>query len=159
VPETESPRQHVIGWIEHVSLPEWGIKRLRCKTDTGARSSALDVEGLEEIGDGCVRFEVPLRRRDRSRRAVVEAQIIRRATVKSSLGDPHDRFFVRTVLKVGTVEKEIEIGLVSREKMLYRMLLGRIALAETFLVDVSRKYILSNPPSRRKRAAPRRDES
>jgi hypothetical protein len=32
----------VLGWKEHVELPEWGL-RLRGKLDTGARSSALHV--------------------------------------------------------------------------------------------------------------------
>ena len=33
-----------IGWKERVDFPDWGIKRLRVKMDTGARTSALDAQ-------------------------------------------------------------------------------------------------------------------
>ena len=39
----------LIGWTEFVDLPDWGVKRLRAKIDTGARTSALHVENIEEL--------------------------------------------------------------------------------------------------------------
>ena len=54
----------VIGWTELVDLPEWGIKDLRAKVDTGARTSALHVENIEELPRGYVRFDVILHRID-----------------------------------------------------------------------------------------------
>ena len=40
-----------IGWIERIDLPEWGITELSAKIDTGARSSALHVDSIEEVLD------------------------------------------------------------------------------------------------------------
>ena len=34
---------HTIGWKERVDFPEWRLRRIRAKVDTGARSSALGV--------------------------------------------------------------------------------------------------------------------
>ncbi|CAN0565185.1 unnamed protein product, partial [Laminaria digitata] len=48
----------VIGWREKIDLPEWGLMRVRAKTDTGARTSAIDVADIEELGDGKIRFRV-----------------------------------------------------------------------------------------------------
>jgi hypothetical protein len=140
----------IIGWAEYVSIPDWNVQRLRAKMDTGARSSALHVENLEEIGHGRVRFDVRLHRKDRDRRVSVEAPITRRGRVRPSSGVAEDRIFVTAVIQIGPVKQEIELSLVSREKMIFRMLIGRSALAHAFMVDVSRRYSL-DPPGRRKR--------
>jgi len=65
------PDPLVIGWTEYVELPDWGVKRLRAKVDTGARSSALHVENIEELPRGRVRFDIVLHREKRDRRVHV----------------------------------------------------------------------------------------
>jgi hypothetical protein len=133
----------VIGVAEFVDFPEWKIRHLRAKIDTGARSSALHVENIREVGGGKVRFDVRLHRQKRERRVTVEAPIARRGRVRSSNGLIQTRLFVVAKVRVGPVERDIELSLVDREKMLYRMLLGRMALANYFLVDASRRYVVS----------------
>ncbi|MCA9592195.1 MAG: ATP-dependent zinc protease [Myxococcales bacterium] len=139
-----------IGWAELVDIPEWNISRMRAKMDTGARSSALHVENIQELPHDRVRFDVRLHRKKVDRRVTVEAPIKRRGRVRPSSGVPQARIFVSAKVKIGPVEREIELSLVSREKMIFRMLIGRSALAHHFLVDVSKRYVLSKP--RRKKA-------
>jgi hypothetical protein len=133
----------VIGWSEFVDLPDWGIRGLRAKVDTGARTSALHVDRVEERPRGRVRFEVVL---DRSRpgRIRVEARVRRRARVRSSSGHWTTRCFVATRLELGPLVREVEIGLVDREQMIHRMLLGRSALAGCW-VDPARRSCLGRP--------------
>ncbi len=142
-------RQHpaVIGWSEFVDLPDWGIRKLRAKLDTGARTSALHVESVEERPRGRVRFEVVLDRR-RDRRVRVEARVRRRARVRSSSGHYTTRLFVVTRLEVGPLAHDIEVGLVDREQMIHRMLLGRSALAGRCLVDPAHRSRLGRPERR-----------
>lgn len=130
-----------LGYREYVDLPEWGVTRIKAKADTGAKVSAIDVAEIEELGDGRVRFDVALSRAKRHRRVTVEADLIRQTVVRSSLGDSHSRWTVRTRVRIGPVEKDVEIGLVCRKNMICRMLLGRDALAGDFLVDSGRAYL------------------
>src|SRR6188474_2231761 len=63
----------LIGWTEYVDLPDWGVRRLLAKVDTGARSSALHVENIRELPRGLVAFDVVLHRERRDRRVHVRA--------------------------------------------------------------------------------------
>jgi hypothetical protein len=139
----------LIGVAELVDIPTWHIRRLRAKVDTGARTSALHVENIREVAHGRVRFDVRLHRHHVNRRVTVETPIRRRGRVRSSNGILEWRIFVEVTVRIGPVERPIELSLVDRRDMLYRMLLGRTALAHEFLVDVSRSYILSASLRRR----------
>lgn len=143
----------MIGLAEYVDIPGWRIRGLRAKVDTGARSSALHVENLREVGRGRVRFDVRLHRLHSDRRVTVEAKVVRRARVRASTGVASTRIFVAMTVRIGSVVQEIELGLVDREHMLYRMLLGRMALAGHFLVDPSRRYLLTSARARPERPA------
>ena len=151
----ETPRPMVIGWREYLALPDWGIERIRVKVDTGARTSAIDVMHLEEIGDNWVRFDVAVARHPEPEVVTAEAHVIRRSRVKSSFGHAHERLAVETTIRLGSVEKTIELGLVNRKNMLCRMLLGRKALNGDFIVDPEHRYLVSKRKrSKRKRKRP-----
>lgn len=143
----------VVGFAELVDLPEWGISGLRGKIDTGARTSALHVENIQEIGHGRVRFDVRLHRQNTDRTVHVEARILRRGRVRPSSGASQTRLFVTTTLRIGPLERPIELSLVDRDRMIYRMLVGRTALGHAVLVDPGRRYVLTR---KRKAARQRR---
>lgn len=132
----------VIGWSECVDFPLWDLYGVRAKCDTGARTSALHVEEFDLLPGGQVHFEIILSRKNPNKRARVTAPISRWGRVRSSTGEFKVRCFVKTLVTIGHVTKEIEISLVSREKMRFRMLLGRSALERDFLVDVSHRGVL-----------------
>lgn len=132
-----------VGWREYIALPDWGIDRVRVKVDTGARTSAIHVAEYEELEDGTARFEVVISERPKMRTVFVEAPLVREAVVKPSSGKRQRRPVVKTTMRLGGVEKEIEITLVCRKGMLCRMLLGRTALKRDFVVDVSSTYLAS----------------
>ncbi len=133
--------KQLIGWKETVDLPDWGIEHIVSKSDTGARRSAIDVSHIVELPGGRVRFEVVLDRKDRSRTRTVEAVIDHQTHVRSSNGEQHERYFVRTRVVIAGVTKEVEFSLVSRADMVCRILLGRKALEDDFLVDPSEKHV------------------
>jgi hypothetical protein len=149
---SKTSEKTVIGWSEYLDFPDWGIKSLQAKVDTGAKTSALHVENLKELDDGKrVSFLVVLSRKHKDRRKRVTADVLKRGRVRSSTGVYRTRIFVRTRIRIGDVEKQIDITLVSRERMIFRMLLGRRALEHDFLVDVSRRKALGSPPKKKKK--------
>jgi hypothetical protein len=148
-------RPLVIGAAELVDIPSWGVRGLPAKVDTGARTSALHVENVRELPGGRVRFDVRLHRRLAERRVTVEARVKRRGRVRSTSGHAEPRLFVAVGIHVGPVRRRIELGLVDRKNMIYRMLLGRSALSGAFLVDAGRRFVLSRERTR----APRAEET
>lgn len=142
----------IVGWNERVELPEWGIRSLRAKIDTGARSSALHVAEIEPLPRDRVGFDVVLSRK-RLRRVHVIASISRVSRVRSSTGHRQVRYFTRVVVKIGPILRQVEVSLVNREQMLFRMLLGRTALAG-IMVDPMHAGLL-RPPGQRRPAARR----
>jgi ribosomal protein S6--L-glutamate ligase len=135
----------IIGRKEYVSFPEWGGVRIRAKIDTGAYSSALDVqsyevEGAESAGGTVVLHMVV--RRSPERIITVRAPLLRMVFVTSSSGVRECRPLIETTIHLGTLPRTIRLTVTNRASLRSRMLLGRQALAGAFLVDVSRKYLL-----------------
>jgi hypothetical protein len=155
-PELPSRDLPVLGWKEQVSLPELGIHRLRAKLDTGARSSALHVESMEEIGehehDGrrlpLVRFELLVGPRTEPQRRTVEAPVVAHKRVRDTRARPELRPVIRTRITCGPVDTTADVTLTSRSGMNFRMLLGRLTLEHHCLVDPARGYLHSPVPPR-----------
>jgi hypothetical protein len=138
----ERPEPRIIGVAEYVDFPDWGVRGLSARVDTGAQTSALHVENVEPLSGSRVRFDVRLRRDEPSARVTVETKVSRRTRVRSSSGHTEPRLFVKAHVRLGGREQLIEVGLVDRRGMLFRMLLGRSALHGHFLVDVTKRYAL-----------------
>lgn len=143
----------IVGWAEYVDLPDWGIRNIRAKCDTGARSSSLHVENLTRLPGRRIAFDIVLGRKAHSRRVRVSTRIARESMVKSSNGDGERRPFITALVRIGDQERRVELNLVDRGKMIHRMLLGRSAL-HGFLVDVGHRYVHGKRKTR-----PRRHET
>lgn len=149
----------VIGWKEYAAFPDWHVRNIAVKADTGARTGAIDVAEIEELPDDMVRFAIRVNRKTGRMSRHITAKIARRTRVRSAFGHAHDRLFVETTLKLGGVTKTVELGLVSRKKMLCRVLLGRKALEHDFLVDSGRRYLLGRRKLSKKSAGPTKPTS
>ncbi len=143
-PRIESPL--VIGRKEYLAFPEWHATRIRAKVDTGAFSSVLDVANYElhhdDQGRRIARLVLNLSRRDPLRQAIVWAPVIKMVHVTCSSGVRQQRPLLEATIRIGPIEKRIRMTVTNRSCMRSRMLLGREALAGSFVVDVSQKYLL-----------------
>lgn len=142
-----------LGWREWVSLPRLGIDRIKCKVDTGARTSALHAFYLEKFrqrGRDRVRFGMhPLQYRT-DQVTACECDIVDERMVTDSGGHRERRVVIATVVRFAELERVVEFTLTDRETMRFRMLLGRTALAGRFLVDPGRSYLLGKPAKKRR---------
>lgn len=141
----ESDGLGVLGWREWVSLPELGIQRVKCKVDTGARTSTLHahyVEKFVENGRERVRFGLHPRQRRTNVSIECVADIFDERVVSDSGGHRERRFIIKTLLQLGANSWPIELTLTDRDTMRFRMLLGRTAMHERYLVDPSKSYLV-----------------
>lgn len=138
------PDRPVVGWKEWVGLPELGVKALRAKVDTGARTSSLHAEQVDVLGRRRVSFRLPPGRRGR-RALDVEAPLLGHRLVRDSGGRETLRPVVSAMVVLGTVAWPVEVTLADRAPMGHRMLLGRQAVRRRFLVDPSRAYVQGRP--------------
>ena len=142
----DEARRVVLGWREWVSLPDLGIGAIRAKVDTGARSSALHVDTMEEFErDGAHWVRFGIHPGDGCPAVFAQAQVIDRRRVTDSGGHTTLRVFIATTLALAGRRHRIEINLTNRRNMLFPMLLGRTALDGVFVVDASQSFTSRQP--------------
>lgn len=134
----------ILGWREWISLPHLSKLPIKAKVDTGAKTSALharDIEIIERQNKKWVTFEVVPSIKTKQP-ILAKALLVDYRTVKSSMGEKTKRPVINTIIRVGSEEFSIELTLVNRSLMGYRMLLGRQALKKRFLINPSRSFVL-----------------
>ncbi len=137
-----------LGWRERVALPQLGIDLLKAKLDTGARSSSLHVDSLQEFrrdGATWLRFTIHLGRRE-TLAICCEAPALDRRAVTDTGGRRTERWFIRSQLQLAGQRFSVDINLTDRRHMLFPLLLGRTALSGRFAVDPARSYTQSRLP-------------
>lgn len=157
----------IAGWREWVGLPGIDVPWIKAKLDTGARSSALHAFDVEEFvrtddtdstdgtdsaddTDGAavdwVRFRVRPWQRSENDVAVVECPVHDRRVVRSSSGHSEERIVVLLDIELFGRTITAETTLSNRDQMGFRMLIGREALSQGFLVDAGKSFLGGRAP-------------
>jgi hypothetical protein len=132
----------LIGWRELVSLWQFKLFNIKAKIDTGAKTSALHAENIEYItvkGKRYVRFSVETENGDN---ITIKSALIEERDIKSSTGHKTRRPVVKTKIQMGDDIFEIEITLINRDLMGFKMLIGRDALGGNYCINPAKSYLL-----------------
>lgn len=130
----------VIGRVEWIELPDLKIK-LRARIDSGAKTTSLHAEGVEEFqrdGVAWVKFRI----RDNQGKSIeLTRKVSSTIKVSNAGGFSGKRYVVREKVKLGAVTREITVNLNNRTKMEYLFLVGRNFLMGHFIIDVARSHV------------------
>lgn len=130
-------------------MPKIDVPWIKAKIDTGAQSSALHAYQLTEFtrdGVQWVKFSIhPWQRTDRDPHEI-ELPVVDVRMVRSSSGHVEQRFVVHIPLTLVGQDITAAVTLTNRDEMGFRMLIGREALKQGFVVDPSASYLGGKPP-------------
>ena len=150
--DADSPSNTIAGWREWVSLPGLGVGWIKAKLDTGARTSAIHAFDLEvfqkdgELGpEDWVRYSVHPWQDSADDAVACESKVLEQREVRSSSGHVEERYVVCLELSMVGHVIAAEVTLSRRDEMGFRMLVGREALRQGFLVDPGRSYLGGRP--------------
>lgn len=135
-----------------MELPELGVKFIKVKVDTGARTSSLHVSELKIIARNnkeYAHFLIHPKQKSAKPEIKARARVVEHRKVRSSTGHASVRPVILTKLKVGDHVRKIEVTLVNRDLMGFRMLLGREATRGDFMIDPGQSYMLSKELKKR----------
>ena len=144
-----SKTKHMIGALEYGSMPELGINNLVMRVDTGAATSSLHVDNIEEFerdNERWIRFDIHPDIHDVARTVRCESKVLSQKKIKSSTADRQRRYVINTRLQMGARSWKIKLTLTDRSEMTYLMLLGRQAMVGKFYVDPEYEFILPGRP-------------
>ena len=135
----------IIGSEEWCVFEGLGIPAIKARVDSGAKTSSIQATNIKVYNKNAqewVKFEVNPLQENRSIAITCEARLIDRRMVKSSSGISEERLVVKTPVTLGGDNFDIEITLANRDTMEFRMLLGREAISERYIVNPALNYQL-----------------
>lgn len=137
-----------MGWRELVLLPDLCPVPMKAKIDTGARTSSLHAFDLVlhlDESEPRVEFEIHPVQRSNAQSMRVSCPIRSFRQVRSSTGHSERRPVIRTPIRLGAYEFDIDVTLTSRDEMGFRMLIGRAAVRRRFWIEPGRSFPQAEP--------------
>jgi ribosomal protein S6--L-glutamate ligase len=136
----------LIGSQEWCSFENLNIPSIKARIDSGAKTSSIQSTNIKKFKKGkesWVSFDVNPIQDNLSIVVHCESKIVDVRIVKSSSGITDKRFVIMEKVQIGNNSFEIELTLANRDGMDFRMLLGREAMKDRFIVDPSKHYLTS----------------
>lgn len=141
-----SHKKKLVGAIELCDLPELEISQLNVRVDTGAATSSLHVDNIEEFekhDETWIRFDIHPDIHNVERVVRREAPVVGKKQVKSSTATREKRYVIHTPIVMDDMRWTIQLTLTDRSEMTYLMLLGREAMNGRLIVDPEFDYLLT----------------
>lgn len=137
----------LIGCEEWCVFENMGIPAIKARVDSGAKTSSIQATNIKVYNKGAqewVKFEVNPLQENRSIAIECDARLVDRRMVKSSSGISEERLVVKSFMTLGDASFDIELTLANRDTMEYRMLLGREALNDRYIVNPAKNFAIKD---------------
>lgn len=138
----------LLGWREWVGLPELNLAKIKAKVDTGARSSAIhafELDPYKKNGENWIMFAIHPEQNNTDIVIECHAPIKDRRIVSDSGGHKQHRYVIETPLVIGQSIITAEVTLTNRDSMMFRMLLGRTAIRDHYLIAADQSFLQGEP--------------
>jgi hypothetical protein len=147
------PEKKVIGRRDIADFPELDLSNIDVKIDTGAYTSSIHCEQIEEHGSGD-RSRIHFKLLDKSHPEYNNKEFIyanyRQKRVKNSFGVSEKRYVIETSIILFGETITAQFTLSERGEMRYPVLLGRKLLKRRFIVDPARTNLSYKQKIKRK---------
>ena len=133
----------IIGSEEWCSFDQFNIPAILARVDSGAKTSSIqatEIKLIKKNDEDWVRFVVYPLQENTITSVTCTAKLIGKRSIKSSLGISEGRLIVKTPITIGDDTFDIELSLANRNTMEFRLLLGREAIANRYLINSGVKH-------------------
>jgi len=134
--------KEIVGWVEKVHLTQENILVV-AKIDSGARHSSLHCDCQSQTnnkGEKWVHLKI---RSVNGETLELDKKVVRQAKIKRHDEEMQIRDVIKLNIHLGSVIKEVEVNLIDRSGLNYQLLVGRSFLSGNFLIDTSKKFLIS----------------
>lgn len=135
----------IIGWREWIDLPLLSLS-LKAKIDSGARTCALHATDIK-ISKKAHPHYVSFRSfsADGNKTQLYKLPLLEFRHVRSSDGDVGERPVVAMPIILWGEITDVEVTLIDRSIMGFKMLIGRQAIRRRYLIDPGRSFLSPHP--------------
>jgi ribosomal protein S6--L-glutamate ligase len=134
----------VIGSQEWCAFNEFNMPAVHARIDSGARTSSIqatDIKLIKKKGEDWVHFVVYPIQGNTTVSVTCKTKLIGKRSIRGSFGISEERLIIKTPVTIGEDTFDIELSLANRNTMEFRMLLGREAIANRYLINVAKKHL------------------
>lgn len=138
----------IVGALECCDLPDLELSSIQMRVDTGATTSSLHVDNIDEFekdGKAWVSFDIHPDVHNVDNIVHKTVLLKGKKVVKSSSADTEKRVVIKTAICLGGRSWPIKLTLTDRSTMKNLMLLGREAMQDNVLVNPSKEFLVSAP--------------
>lgn len=136
---------NIIGSQEWCAFNTFKIPAVLARIDSGAKTSAIQATQIKRIkkeDEDWVRFVINPLQKNENISVTCTAKLVGKRCIKGSFGISEERFIIKTPITVGNDTFEIELSLANRNNMKFRLLLGRNAIINRYLINPAEKKLL-----------------
>lgn len=134
----------IIGSKEWCAFDEFKIPAILARIDSGAKTSSIqatDIKLIKKNDENWVRFVVYPLQENTKIKVTCRAKIVGKRSIKGSFGISEERLIIKAPITLGVDTFEIELSLANRNTMEFRMLLGREAIINRYLINPANEHV------------------